>query len=216
MGKIKTLNVVLGLLFFGSLWGIFEASFGDWLYSNEINHPSLYLTTIALVILASSKVFLPYKLTGSLVGLIAMLFKLVNIPFFACHLLAIFLFGVGFDIAYALVTRFTEGTFRLPLIGMIGNYFGRALFAFIITYVVQYQYWTAVGLPKIIDYIFISGSFAALLGIITVPAGTYIGKRVRELSWSELYPQFSTAAVFAATLGIKSTFFFLTHPLAPL
>ena len=202
MGKMKTLNVVLGLLFFGSLWGIFEASFGDWLYSNGISHPSIYLTAIALVILAASKVFLPYRWTGTLIGLIAMLFKLVNIPFFACHLLAIFLFGVGFDIAYALVSRFSEGKFRLPLIGMIGNYFGRALFAFIITYVVQYQYWTAVGLPKVIDYIFISGSIATLLGIIAVPVGDYIGKRIRKLSWPELHPQYSTMAVLISILCI--------------
>ena len=202
MGKMKTLNVVLGLLFFGSLWGIFEASFGDWLYSNGITHPSIYLTTIALVILASSKVFLPYKWTGSLIGLIATLFKLVNIPFFACHLLAIFLFGVGFDIAYGLISRIYSGKFRMPVIGLVGTYTGRALFAVIITYVVQYKYWTAVGLPRVIDYIFISGSIATLFGIIAVPVGDYIGKRVRKLSWPELHPQYSTMAVLMSILCI--------------
>ena len=158
MGGKKTFNIILGFLFFGTLWGIFEASFGDWLYSRGISHASIYLTVIALFILASSKVFLHYKWTGTVVGLIAMLFKLINIPFFACHLLAIFLLGSGFDIAWALVSKYQSGKFRLPVIGLVGTYTGHALFALIITYIVRYQYWTAVGLPKVIDYIFVSGS----------------------------------------------------------
>ncbi len=108
MGGKKTLNIVLGFLFFGSLWGLFEASFGDWLYTRGIAYASIYLTVLAMFILASSKVFLPYKWTGALVGLIAMLFKLINIPFFACHLLAIFLLGSGFDIAWALVAMLRD------------------------------------------------------------------------------------------------------------
>ena len=202
MGDKKTLNIILGFLFFGSLWGLFEASFGDWLYSHEIAYASVYLTVIALFILASSKVFLPYKWTGSLVGLIAMLFKLINVPFFACHLLAIFLLGSGFDIAWALVSKYYSGKFRLPVIGLCGTYTGHALFALIITYIVRYQYWTEVGLPKVIDYIFISGSIAALISIIGVPAGYYFGRSIQEFSWTKLHPRFSTATVLVAILSI--------------
>jgi len=202
MGGKKTLNIILGFLFFGSLWGLFEASFGDWLYSRGIPHASIYLTVLAIFILASSKVFLPYKWTGTLVGLIAMLFKLINVPFFACHLLAIFLLGSGFDIAWALVSNYHSGKFRLPVIGLFGTFTCRALFALIITYIVQYHYWTEVGLPGVIDYIFISGSIAALIGMIAVPAGFYSGRSIREFSWTKLHPRFSTATVLVAIIGI--------------
>jgi len=202
MFRSKTFKCFLGFLFFGSIWGFSEATFGDWLYSQEIPHASIYLATIAFIIIASSKVFLSYRWTGTMIGLIAMLFKLVNVPFFACHLLAIFLLGAGFDIACELVTRLYAGRFSLPVIGMVGNYIGRALFAVIITYVVQYYYWTEVGLPKVIDYIFISGSISALIGAVAVPIGNLLGKNVREFSWTKLHPRFSIAAVFVTILGI--------------
>ena len=202
MFRSKTFKCFLGFLFFGSIWGFSEATFGDWLYSQEIPHASIYLATIAFIIIASSKVFLSYRWTGTLIGLIAMLFKLVNVPFFACHLLAIFLLGAGFDIACELVNRFYRERFSLPIIGMVGNYIGRVLFAVIITYVVQYYYWTEVGLPKVIDYIFISGSISALVGAVAVPIGNLLGKNVREFSWPKLHPRFAIVSVLAGTLGI--------------
>ena len=53
----KTGKLILGILFFGTLWGLSEASFGDWLYSQNIPHASIYLTTIALIILAAAGFF---------------------------------------------------------------------------------------------------------------------------------------------------------------
>jgi len=202
MFNSKAFRCILGFLFFGSVWGFSEVTFGDWLYLQEIPHASVYLTAIAFIIIASSKVFLPYRWTGTMLGLIAMLFKLVNVPFFACHLLAVFLLGAGFDIACELVTRLYAGRFSLPVIGLTGNYIGRALFAVIITYVVQYYYWTEAGLPRVIDYIFISGSISALISAIAVPIGNRLGKNLSELSWTKLHPRFAILSVLFGTLGI--------------
>jgi len=143
----KTGKLVLGILFFGSLWGLSEASFGGWLYSRDIPNSSIYLTAIALIILAAAKVFSSHRWTGSMIGFIAMFFKLVNVPFFACHLLAIFLLGVGFDISFELVRRVYSGKFKLPVIGLAGTYIGRALFALAITYVIRYSATLSVGVP---------------------------------------------------------------------
>ena len=202
MDKRKIIHFVPGLLFFGSLWGFAEASLGDWLYSHEIAHPSLFLTTIAIAILASAKMLYPFRWTGTITGAIALCFKLINIPFFACHLLAILLLGFGFDFAYEIVTRVYSGKYRLPLIGLFGAYTGRALFALIITYVIRYRFWTEPGLPKVIDHIFISGTVSALLGGIAAPLGNRLAGVLREFSWPKLHPQFTTAAVLMATAGI--------------
>ncbi len=197
--------IIAGFLFFGSLWGIIEASFGDWLYSNGTPYPSLYLTALAFVILATSKVFLRNFWSGTAIGLIAMLFKLVNMPFFACHLLAIALLGAGFDIAYGVVTNFYKGKFRLPVAGLIGAYLGRALFAVIITYLIRYEYWLVDGHAnhaKAFGYIFLSGTVSAVIGMIAVPAGNRIAEGFQQLLWTNMHPRLSTASVFAATFGI--------------
>ncbi len=134
------MDTVLVILFLGSLWGFVEASFGDWLYSHDIANSSLYLTTIAIAILALSKSLYQYRWTGTALSAIALCFKSFNIPFFGCHLHAIFLPGFGFDVANGLVTRLYYGKFRLPLVGLIGAYAGRVLFAVIITNVVRYPF----------------------------------------------------------------------------
>ena len=205
MDKKKKLQIVLVFLFFGSLWGLVEASFGEWLYARNISHASIYLTALAFLILASSKVFLSYKWSGTVLGLIAMLFKLVNVPLFACHLLAIALLGSGFDLAYGLAYKYLPGKVRLPVAGLFGTYLGQALFAVVITYIVRYEYWMIGEFPnhaKVIDYIFISGSVSAVFGMIAVPLGQYLGKSVQGLTFAKLTPRFSNAAVMTGILCI--------------
>ena len=202
MAAHRNYRDIAGILFFGTVWGLSEASLGDWMYTRDIPHAFVYLTAVACFIFALSKVFLPYRMTGTALGLVAMLFKLVNVPFFACHLLAIALLGVGFDMAYSLVNRLYGGRFRLPIIGLLGVYTGHALFAIVITYLVRYEYWAAVGLPKVIDYIFISGTVSALIGAVVFSLGTVCGLGIREFSWLKLHLRFTTVLLTVATLGI--------------
>jgi hypothetical protein len=139
------------------------------------------------------------------IGLIAMLFKLVNMPFFACHLLAIALLGIGFDVAYGLVTKYHKGNFQLPIAGLVGTYLGRALFAVVITYLIRYEYWLMDGHAnhaKVFGYIFLSGTVSSIIGMIAVPAGNRIAESVRSVSMPHVHPRLSTASVYAATLGI--------------
>ena len=198
----KAIDRVIGIFFLGSLWGLVEASLGDWLYTYEIVHPSLYLTTIAVTIVAALKFFYPQRWTGTLAATIAMVFKVVNVPFFGCHLLAIFLLGFGIDIAYEIVPRFHSGKYRHLLIGLFGTYLGRALFAIIITYVVQYRFWTEVGLSKVIDYIFITGTVSSLLSCVAVHFGTRLAINTREFPWLRLHPRLTTGVVIVSTAGI--------------
>ena len=202
MTKGTTGILVLGILFFGSLWGLSEASLGDWLYAHDIPNSSILLGAIAFIIIAAARVFLGLRWTGALIGLIAMLFKLVNMPFYSCHLMAIFLLGTGYDIAALLVSRLPVTRFALPLTGFFGMYIGRALFAFTITYIVRYQHWVNAGLPKIISHIFIAGTIAALVGFIAAPIGNRIALRLGSLSWPRLHPRAFTGSVLGATIGI--------------
>ena len=187
------------LLLFGTIWGFSEATFGEYLYAHNIPHASIYLTFIAVAILAAARISSSFAWTGTIIGLIAMLFKLVNVPFFGCHLLAIALLGTGFDAAYALMKRFQGTPYRAPLVGITANYIGRTLFAVSIMYVVRYDHWTAAGLPKVIDYIFISGTVSAAGAMIAAPIGERLAVVMRTLSWPKLYPRLSSGAALLAT-----------------
>jgi hypothetical protein len=199
MTKRLSFGLLPGLLLFGTIWGFSEATFGEYLYANNIPHASIYLTFIAVVILAAARISSSFALTGTIIGLIAMLFKLVNVPFYGCHLLAIALLGTGFDAAYALMKRFQGTPYRAPLVGITANYIGRALFAVSIMYVVRYEHWTVAGLPKVIDYIFISGTVSAAGAMIAVPIGERLAVVLHAMSMPKLFPRLSSGVALVAT-----------------
>ena len=195
-------NLILGVIFFGSLWGLSEVSLGGWLYKHDIFYASIVLNFTTLLILAGARVFLSHKFTGSLTAIVATCFKLVNVPFFACHLWAIIAFGAGFDLSVKFLNQLSSKKFHLPILGLVSTYIGRAIFALTITYLFRYSYWTEPGLPKVINYIFVSGSVAAVLGLFAVPIGNGSGKAVKNLSWPKLHPRVATTLLMVATICI--------------
>jgi len=151
-------NFILGCLFFGSVWGLSEVVLGGILYNYDVPYASVPLTVIAFIVITIGKIYLPQKISATVMGSIAMLYKFFNAPFFACHLLAIFLLGFSYDlIAHVFKVK------SKALLGFLATYAGHILFAVIVTYVVQYSYWAEEGLPRILRYVGISGTLAAVL-----------------------------------------------------
>lgn len=193
--------LILG--FFGSLWGTSEAILGGALYAVHIPHASTYLTIIAFCILAMARAYLPKCGTSILIGSIAALFKMINVPFYGCHLLAIFLLGVAFDAVLTLAERNkSSSTFaREGLQAVAATYLGYALFGFIITYVVKYHWWAQVGLPKVARYIGISGTMTAIGTFFLVPLSFKLGNvlKNKKYGFGKVKLACSTSALGALT-----------------
>jgi len=192
-------NYLLGLLFFSGLWGMSEAGLGGVLYRAHIPHASVPLTVIGFIILSLARVYLPQKGSSTLIGAIAMLYKFLNAPFFACHLLAIFLLGLSYDVVFSFFKvgegRPTPARRVEALFGLSATYLGYILFALTITYVFRYHYWTKEGLPRILRYIGIGGTMASLGNYLLVPRALRLGQRLKEKAISpfELKPGLLTA-----------------------
>ena len=166
----------LWLLLYGSLWGIGEVIAGGVLYRDTVPYASVWLTAWALFVLAVGRGVLNKPGSSTVIGAVAVIFKVVNTTPFFCHLLAIFLLGLAFDIASSLLMKHERKiSYRSSISGAVSAYGGYALFALVITYIVRYEYWTVEGLAKVLHHIFVSGSFAALMAIIVVPLGYWIG-----------------------------------------
>ncbi|MFC1679119.1 hypothetical protein ACFL2T_02785 [Elusimicrobiota bacterium] len=191
-------NVLLVLLF-GSLWGLLEVSLGEALYSANIPYSSVFLSILALGILGIAYTLIPMTGVPTLIAATAALFRIVNAGPSLCHLLGIFLLGVGFDIA----TRLIRERKLSWLSGAIGAWLGYALFAFLITYVFRYHHWTAVGFPKVIRHIGIDGSLAALGSAASVWLGYKIGDHIIE--FMETKPRL----VYAGATGFTLCFWLL-------
>jgi len=192
--QINRKTIIL-ILFFGSLWGFSEVVLGGILYKNSsIHHPDIFLSIIAFCILAVAYTSIRRNGITTSVASVAALFRAVNAGPFYCHLLAIFLLGVVFD----LITLSIK-TDRLNwLTGAFSAWLGYALFAFTITYVFRYHYWTVEGFQKVIRYIGKNGTFTALGSTLPVFLGYRIGKNIENIL--ETRPKVAYGGVIGLTL----------------
>ena len=190
---------VLGILFFSGLWGISETVLGDALYRADVPYASVPLTIIGFVILTFAKVYFPQKGTATIIAGCAMLYKFLNAPFFACHLLGILIIGVCYDAAF--------GAFKIKnrsLCAAAATYINYALFALMITYVFGYYHWVQGGVGKLLEHVAITGTIAALGCAVFVPLSFRLGQQLKVKSAMPFRLQFQLApgSVSLVTTGL--------------
>ena len=99
-----------------------------------------------------------------MVAAFAMLYKFLNLPFFACHLLGIVLLGMCYDLCFSFL-KIKNDSVKAALTAFITH----VAFAILITYVFRYEYWVTGSMKKIAEYVFISGGLSAVFSAIAVP-----------------------------------------------
>ena len=166
---------VVAILFFSGIWGVSESLLGGALYAANIPYASVSLTVIAFIVLAFANVYLPQKGTATLIAAFAMLYKFMNTPFFACHFLGIVLTGLCFDVFFS-VFKLKSKSFSAAG----AAYLSYITFALMITYLFRYEYWAQAGLPKVISYIALGGTAAALCCAAVVPLSFRLAQKLRE------------------------------------
>jgi hypothetical protein len=190
---------ILGILFFSGLWGISEAVLGDALYSANVPYASVPLTVIGFVLMAAARVYFPQIGTATFVAACAMLYKFLNAPFFACHLLGILLTGVCYDL-FVSVFRIKNRS----LSAAAAVYLNYLLFALMITYIFRYEHWMQAGFAGVLRHVLISGSMAALGCAILVPVSFRLGAQIK-VNYTKpfnLKLQFVPSGVLAVTIGL--------------
>ena len=196
---MKNFKCWVWILLFGSLWGIGEVTAGGVLFRNTVPYASVWLAAWALFVLAVGRGVLNKPGSSTVIGAFAVVFKLVNTAPFFCHLLAIFLLGLAFDIASTFLMKHERRiSYRSIVSGALSAYGGNALFALVITYIVRYEYWTVGGLMKVLHHIFVSGSLAALTAAVVVPLGYWIG--VNQGTMAEHRPRWAYTGAFVALI----------------
>ena len=200
---MRNIKYGLLLLLFGSLWGGAEVFAGEALFSDRVPYAEVWLTAWALFVLAVARGIINKPGTSTAIGAFASVYKAVCAAPFFCHILAIFILGLAFDIASTLLMRRERRiSFRCSLSGIAGVYSGFALFALVITYLVRYEYWIAGGLAKVLHHIFVSGSVAALAAAVVVPLGYWIGQSGGVIA--EHRPRWTYAGALVALIVLWS------------
>ena len=163
---------LIPIVFFGSIWGFLETTGGSALYNANVPYSDIILSIIAIGILGISFIFVSRPGSITLIAVTACLFRLINAGPYYCHLLAILSLGLGFDIIAKLIKREKP----IWISGALGTWLGYVIFVFSITYLFRYHYWTYGGFAKVLKYIGLNGSLAALGAAITSLFGYNFGK----------------------------------------
>jgi len=190
---------ILAILFFSGLWGLSEAVLGDALYRGDVPYASVPLTVIGFVVMSFATVYFPQKGTATVIAACAMLYKFLNAPFFACHLLGILLMGVCYDLffnVFAIRNR--------SLSAATATYLSYASFALMITYAFRYDYWVQAGFIGVLRHTGISGSIAALGCAVLVPLSFRLAERLKAnfATPFRLRLQLAPGSVSVVTVGL--------------
>jgi hypothetical protein len=179
---------LLAILFFGGLWGFSEAVLGDALYSAGVPQASVYLGSIGLLLLAVASRFAPHRGAPTAIAFLAMLYKFLNVPFFACHLVGIALLGVSYDLVFGWRTRSGDASvagsrpsfLAAGLKGALACYLSRTLFCLTMIFAFRSESWTDRGIEGVWEHVVVGGSLAAAASALAVPIGLALGRRLRE------------------------------------
>ncbi|OQX88921.1 hypothetical protein B6D60_00725 [candidate division KSB1 bacterium 4484_87] len=200
----KKSALIQGVLFWGSLWGIWEIV-GDRMFAdNPLIPREVALVGIAVLILAVSRTFHNIRGFSMAMAVLAAMFKFLNAPFWGCQFFAVILLGVTFEIFWALFVK-NESLKRLSFtfagVGATGLHF--LLFIPIAIVTTNAAFWLKNGGEKIFQ--FLGEGLLTMVDVFVVLFFTHklIAKlpKMREqlISW-HLNWIFSASMVFLAIL----------------
>jgi len=190
---------ILGILFFSSLWGFSEAVLGGFLYRYDVSYSSVYLTVIGLGVLTIARIYLPAIGTATAIAAFAMLYKFMNAPFFACHLLGILMMGACYDLFFNVLKLKSRA-----ICAALTVYAGYGLFALMMTYVFRYEHWAGAGFAKVMNHVGIGGTLATIGCIVFVPLSHRFGEwlQTKQVHTADLAGAFGRAKPALVTAGM--------------
>ena len=177
MSAIFRNNNWIDVLLFGSLWGISEVFVENFLVPVCLIPRAIILTTIAIGILAAARTGLQQRGSILAVGMVAALYKFLNIQFFGCQMLALVMLAGTFEIIYAWLGNRNVSR---GIIGAVTVLFFNTAFALVATFILRNQWWVSGGLSKSVRFIFLEGSITAVLAAGMFILGEMAGNRLLQ------------------------------------
>lgn len=180
---MKKSYIIAWIVLCGAAWGLIEVVAGKIAYDLDSTRVPVWLVGWAILMLAASRAVVNRPGAATAVAMVAGLFRAVNAEPYFCHILGIVMLGVAFDVAATLLVRSrTRNLLRLAITGVLTVYAAHSVFALFSTYILGAEIWLENGAAKLVDHVFITGSFCALAAAVAAPLGYELGKAGRQLA----------------------------------
>jgi hypothetical protein len=202
---------LIGILVFGSIWGLVEASLGGFLHLVHFTYKGAITGGIGMAIMATFLVMYRRPKLGFWLGVIAALFKPLSAviygqpvfaPFVVNPASAIILEALGFTLVVSLLFKGFESSIRTRIAaGISAGYLSAILYA-ILASTIGMGNWASWGLTERVTAALSDGTALAIAGTALLLLGHLVGTKLRPNFW-----QFMTVkpkAFYASTIAITA------------
>jgi hypothetical protein len=207
----NTLYVMLGILVFGSVWGLVEATLGGALHLVHFAYKGAITGGVGVAIMAAFVATYRRPKLVLWLGVIAALFKPISAliygqpvfaPFVVNPASAIILEALGFTLVVSLLFKGFEGSVRTRIgAGVAAGYLSIILYA-VAASALGLGKWASWGLAERLTSVAIDGTALAVVGTGLLLLGYLVSTKVRPNFW-----QFMTVkpkAFYASTIAITA------------
>jgi len=207
----NTLYVLLGILVFGSVWGLVEATLGGALHLVHFAYKGAITGGVGMAIMAAFVATYRRPKLVLWLGVIAALFKPLSAliygqpvfaPFVVNPASAIILEALGFTLVVSLVFKGFEGTVKTRIgAGVAAGYLSIILYA-VAASALGLGKWASWGLAERLTSVATDGTALAIVGTVLLLLGYLVSTKFRPSFW-----QFVTVkprAFYASTIAITA------------
>jgi len=205
------LRVVIGILVFGSIWGLVEATLGGALHLIHFTYKGAITGGIGMAIMATFVVMYRQPKLAFCIAVIAALFKPLSAviygqPIFAPFVVnpasAILLEGLAFSLVVSLLFKGFESSIKTRIgAGVAAGYLSIILYG-VIASAAGMGIWASWGLAERASSVLANGTGLAIVGTCLLLLGHLVSMRLRPKFWqfSDLKPK----AFYASTIAITA------------
>ena len=206
------LSAFIGVLVFGSIWGLLEATLGGALHLIHFPYKGAIMAGIGMSIMATFVAIhrRPSLLIG--IGLVTVCFKPLSAliygkpafaPFVVNPATAILLEALAFSLVVSWLFKGFESSIKMRIaVGVSAGYLGIILFA-VLASVVGMGNWPSMGLTEKLTSMFSNGTGIAIIGTGLLLLGHMVGTQLRPKLWQlrTLKPKVFYASATATTVS---------------
>jgi hypothetical protein len=205
------LRVVIGIVVFGSIWGLVEATLGGALHLVHFTYKGAITGGIAMSIMAAFVVIYRRPKLVFWLGVIAALFKPLSAviygqpvfaPFVVNPASAILLEALGFTLVVSLLFKGFESSIKTRIAaGISAGYLSAILYA-ILASAIGMGNWASWGLTERVTAALTDGTGLAIVGTCLLFLGHLMGTKLRPNFWQLMTVK--PKAFYASTVAITA------------
>jgi hypothetical protein len=207
----NVLRLVIGILVFGSIWGLIEATLGGALHLIHFTYKGAITGGIGMSIMAAFVVMYRRPKLAFCIAVIAALFKPLSAviygqPIFAPFVVnpasAILLEGLAFSLVVSLLFKRFESSIKMRIgAGVAAGYLSIILYA-VLASAIGMGKWASWGFVERLTSTLIDGTALAIVGTCLLLLGHLVGAKLRPNFWQLMIVK--PKAFYTSTIAITA------------